>query len=106
MRQSGANALSVSQAVRAALPEIRASLSSDVALEPFFDSTVYIAESVDAAFVTLRDAVVLVVIVVVLFLGSWRSSAVILVWISPLCGGVVEVASVLVDMLDPPHPMT
>src|SRR3546814_19469696 len=81
MRQSGANALSVSQAVRAALPEIRASLPSDVALEPFFDSTVYIAESVDEVFVTLRDAVGLVVIVVVLFLGSWRASAVTMVTI-------------------------
>src|SRR3546814_16512120 len=91
MRQSGANALSVSQAVRAALPEIRASLPSDVALEPFFDSTVYIAESVDEVFVTLGDAVGLVVMVVVLFMGTWRAAGVSMVTIPLSLGGKLAV---------------
>ncbi|GHD52770.1 acriflavin resistance protein [Thalassobaculum fulvum] len=81
LRQSGANALAVSKAVLDALPAVRASLPGDVTLEPFFDSTVSIRQSVDEVFATLRDAVVLVIAVVVLFLGSWRASAVTVVTI-------------------------
>jgi multidrug efflux pump len=81
VRQSGANALSVSKAVQAALPTVRALLPSDVTLEPIFDTTVFIQESVDEVFAALRDAVILVMIVVVVFLASWRATLVTLVTI-------------------------
>ncbi|MEQ9335526.1 efflux RND transporter permease subunit [Thalassobaculum sp.] len=81
LRQSGANALAVSDAVMKALPEVRQSLPGDVSIEPFFDSTESIRQSVDEVFATLRDAVGLVIVVVVLFLGSWRASAVTVVTI-------------------------
>ena len=81
LRQSGTNALAVSEAVMKALPEVRQSLPSDVSIEPFFDSTESIRQSVDEVFATLCDAVGLVIVVVVLFLGSWRASAVTVVTI-------------------------
>ncbi len=81
LRAAGANALDIAKGVRALLPDLRAVLPTDVTLDIAFDSTVYIQESVDEVFDTLIEAVVLVVLVLMLFLGSWRASAVTLVTI-------------------------
>lgn len=81
LRAAGANALDIAKGVKALLPDLRAVLPTDVTLDVAFDSTVYIQESVDEVFSTLVEAVVLVVIVLMLFLGSWRASAVTLVTI-------------------------
>ncbi|MEN6450576.1 MAG: efflux RND transporter permease subunit, partial [Thermoguttaceae bacterium] len=45
----------------------------------YYDTTPYIAESINEVFKTLRDAVLLVALVVLLFLQNWRSSLIPLI---------------------------
>jgi multidrug efflux pump subunit AcrB len=39
-----------------------------------YDPTVFVSQSIDAVYETLRDAIILVVIVVLVFLQSWRTA--------------------------------
>lgn len=81
VRQAAANSLTVAQSVIGTLPTLRRSLPSDVTLDVSFDSTIFIAQSVEEVFATLRDAMILVTIVIFLFLGSLRASLVTLITI-------------------------
>ena len=69
----GSNALEVSQKVRAAMKDLAKSFPDGVHYEIVYDTTPFIRESVDEVFNTLRDAVILVAIVVLLFLQDWRA---------------------------------
>lgn len=70
IRQSRANQLEVSAAVRAALPAIRAALPKDVRLDFAVDNTVFVEASLREVWRTLAIALVLVVLVNFLFLRS------------------------------------
>lgn len=69
----GANPLSTSQAVLDALPEIEASLPEGMSVSVTYDATEAIAASIEEVFITILQAVVVVVLVILLFLGSARS---------------------------------
>jgi multidrug efflux pump len=74
VKQSTANTLAVAQAVKAELPKIIASLPPGMKLQIGFDSSVFIEESIKEVFRTLAQALVLVVLVIFLFLRSWRAT--------------------------------
>jgi multidrug efflux pump len=67
------NPLTLVQGVRADLPEIRRSLPPPVHMEVAYDSTRFIQASIDEVKFSLGSAVVIVVAVIFLFLGSLRS---------------------------------
>ncbi len=69
----GSNALAVSQNVRAAMTELAKSFPDGVHYKIVYDTTPFIRESVNEVFKTLRDAVILVAIVVLMFLQDWRA---------------------------------
>jgi len=69
----GSNAMAVSQNVRATMKELNKSFPDGVHYEIVYDTTPFIRESVNEVFNTLRDAVILVAIVVLLFLQDWRA---------------------------------
>ncbi|KND59916.1 RND efflux system, inner membrane transporter CmeB [Candidatus Burkholderia verschuerenii] len=75
----GANALSVAQAVYGKLEELSKRFPPGVAYKPVWDPTVFVRESIRAVQHTLIEAVVLVVLVVILFLQTWRASVIPLV---------------------------
>lgn len=81
MRQSTANSLTLAQAVRAGLPQIQAALPSGMTIGVAFDTTL----SIRASLLEVRDAlliaIALVIVVVLAFLGSFRSSLITLVTI-------------------------
>ncbi|WP_372502261.1 efflux RND transporter permease subunit [Tistrella mobilis] len=79
--QSTANPLDIAKLVKAELPALQAGLPGGFRLEIAFDSTIYIDASVHEVFETIAIAVALVLGVVVIFLGSLRSSAIALVTI-------------------------
>lgn len=81
LRQAGANALTIAALVEAKLPTLRAALPADVTIDIIFDTTIPIKQSIDELFHTLRDAVGLVIVVVMLFLGSLSASLVTIVTI-------------------------
>ncbi len=81
IRQPSANALTVAGLVKRELPGLRAVLPTDVTLAVAFDSSIFIKESVVEVFDALRDAVILVIVVIFLFLGSIRGALVTVVTI-------------------------
>jgi multidrug efflux pump len=69
----GSNALDVADGVKAKMRELEARFPKGLNYEINYDTTPFIRESVNEVFVTLRDAVILVAIVVLLFLQDWKS---------------------------------
>jgi len=68
-----ANPIDMAAAVNAELPSIQASLPPGMSLVLVYDATEQISASIEEVFKTIGEAVVIVVIVIILFLGSFRS---------------------------------
>src|SRR5947209_18013844 len=60
-----------------------------------YDTTPFIRESVHDVFITLRDAIILVAIVVLVFLQSWRAALIPLVAVPVAIVGTFAVMAVL-----------
>ncbi|HEX3655377.1 MAG TPA: efflux RND transporter permease subunit [Pirellulales bacterium] len=69
----GSNALDTAQGVYAKMEELKARFPTGLDYRVVYDTTPFIRESVDEVFVTLRDAVILVAIVVLVFLQDWKA---------------------------------
>ena len=70
----GANALQVSGAVRRALDELSGRFPEGMRAQVLYDSSTFVVETRDEVIKTLLEAFVLVVVVVYLFLGSFRAT--------------------------------
>ncbi|WBL76067.1 efflux RND transporter permease subunit [Bradyrhizobium xenonodulans] len=68
-----ANLLDVINGVKAVLPDIKAQLPNGIVGEVLYDSTDFVNSSIDEVIHSLLEAVLIVIVVVFLFLGSWRS---------------------------------
>lgn len=75
----GANAMEVAENVKAAMKEISRSFPEGMQYEVPFDMTTYISESIHEVYKTLFEALILVIVVVFLFLQSWRATVIPLV---------------------------
>ncbi len=71
---AGSNALEISTNVRAAMEELKASFPKGVEYEIAYDPTKFVNDSIEAVIHTLLEAVLLVVLVVLVFLQTWRAS--------------------------------
>ncbi|MES5325064.1 efflux RND transporter permease subunit [Alcaligenes phenolicus] len=79
IQSPGANAIDVSNAVRAKMQELQGGFPQDIEYRIAYDPTVFVRASLQSVAITLLEAVLLVVIVVVLFLQTWRASIIPLV---------------------------
>ncbi len=68
-----ANPLDVIKHVRAALPDLEAQLPPNLKVAIAYDATEFIQASIDEVVKTLIEAVLIVIVVVFLFLGAFRS---------------------------------
>ena len=75
----GSNAIQIANDVRRVMTEVKQNMPDGVTYEIAYDTTQFVRASIDAVIHTLLDAIVLVVIVVVLFLQTWRASIIPLV---------------------------
>jgi multidrug efflux pump subunit AcrB len=75
----GSNALDTAKRVREKMDEMKGRFPDGVDYAIVYDTTPFIKQSINEVFKTLRDAVILVAIVVLLFLQNWRSSIIPLV---------------------------
>jgi multidrug efflux pump len=73
VKQAVANPLDISKALAEILPEITRTLPEGMKVEKAYDSTVFIKKSIDEVYVTVAEAVLLVVLVIFLFLRNWRA---------------------------------
>src|SRR5687768_9732239 len=78
-QRPGSNALEASAEVRATMETLKQSFPAGVDYRIVYDPTVYVRESIAAVVETLFVAIILVVIVVLVFLQTWRASIIPLV---------------------------
>jgi multidrug efflux pump len=76
VRQSKSNALEVAAGVRRELASVKQNLPAGTDAVIAFDTTVFIDKAIGKVWETLAEAVLLVVLVIVLFLGSFRAAAI------------------------------
>ncbi|HRO02651.1 MAG TPA: efflux RND transporter permease subunit [Terricaulis sp.] len=74
VRQSRSNALEVGRQVKAEIERIRPSLPSGTDILLSYDSTLFIDRAIQKVGQVLLECTVLVVLVIFLFLGSWRAA--------------------------------
>ncbi len=74
MQSPGANALAVSDQVRETMQGLAAEFPSSVSSEIVYDPTQFVRASIEAVIATLLEAIALVVLVVIVFLQTWRAS--------------------------------
>ncbi|MGP0911726.1 multidrug efflux RND transporter permease subunit SdeB [Serratia sp. CY70267] len=70
----GANAIELSDAVRGKMAELATRFPDGMSWKAPYDPTVFVRDSIRAVVDTLLEAVILVVLVVILFLQTWRAS--------------------------------
>jgi multidrug efflux pump subunit AcrB len=72
----GANTLEMAQAIRKQIAVLKKSLPADVKLDVSFDRSEFIRDSVDNVKHTIIEGALLTVLIVFLFLHSWRSTVI------------------------------
>ncbi len=70
----GSNALDISSNVRATMEELKQNFPDDLDYSIVYDPTVFVRGSIKSVIMTLLEAVALVVVVVTIFLQTWRAS--------------------------------
>jgi multidrug efflux pump len=70
----GSNAIQISDDVQAVMKELKKSMPEGVDYEIVYDTTQFVRSSIEAVVHTLLEAVALVVLVVIIFLQTWRAS--------------------------------
>jgi multidrug efflux pump len=70
----GSNAIQISDHVRATMDELKKNFPEGLDYSIVYDPTVFVRDSIKAVVHTLLEAVLLVVLVVILFLQTWRAS--------------------------------
>ena len=70
----GSNAIAISDQVRATMEELKQNFPQGLDYSIVYDPTVFVRDSIKAVVHTLLEAVLLVVLVVILFLQTWRAS--------------------------------
>src|SRR5580698_9364920 len=70
----GANALQLSADVRRTMEQLKKNFPDGVDYSVVYDPTVFVRHSIEAVVHTLLEAILLVVIVVIVFLQTWRAS--------------------------------
>ena len=75
----GANALEIRDSVIASMDEVAQRFPEGIEYEAVYDTTIFVRDSIKAVVATLLEAVLLVVLVVILFLQTWRASIIPLI---------------------------
>ncbi|MDO4628147.1 MAG: efflux RND transporter permease subunit [Planctomycetia bacterium] len=91
----GANALKTAEAVREKMMELEKQFPPGLKYAIIYDTTPFIEESIAEVQHTLRDAVILVAAVVILFLQSWRAAIIPLLAVPVSLIGTFAVMSVM-----------
>ncbi len=77
-KQSGANSVAIAQAIIKALPQLEKTLPPDVKINVLMDTTTYITNSINSLSETVLLAFLFVMLVVLVFLGRWRATVIII----------------------------
>ena len=78
-QRPGSNAIDISNEVRGKMEELKKSFPQGMDYSIVYDPTIFVRGSIEAVVHTLFEALILVVLVVILFLQTWRASIIPLV---------------------------
>ncbi len=95
LQRPGSNALATADAVQAKMEELAKSFPPGLEYRIVYNPTVFVRESVNAVLHTLYEAIGLVVLVVLVFLQSWRASVIPLLAIPVSLVGTFALMAVL-----------
>ena len=73
-QQPGTNALAMAERVKAAMKEMSKQFPQGLKYDIVYDTTIFISQSVNEVLHTILEAIGLVVVVVIVFLQTWRAS--------------------------------
>jgi multidrug efflux pump len=91
----GSNAIQISDDVRAKMAELKKKFPQGVDYSIVYDPTIFVRGSIKAVINTLLEAIALVVVVVILFLQTWRASIIPLVAVPVSLVGTFAVMNML-----------
>jgi multidrug efflux pump len=94
-QQPGSNALRLSQEVRSTMEMLKKNFPRGLDYAVAYDPTVFVKKSIDAVIHTLLEAILLVVLVVLVFLQTWRASIIPLAAVPVSLVGTFAVMSAL-----------
>ncbi|OJV45170.1 MAG: multidrug transporter AcrB [Bacteroidales bacterium 36-12] len=80
-KQSGSNTVKIAEEIHKILPELQKNLPSDVKIEPIMDTSDNIKKTISGLVETVMYAFLFVMLVVLVFLGRWRATVIIIVTI-------------------------
>ncbi|MGN6525514.1 MAG: efflux RND transporter permease subunit [Burkholderiaceae bacterium] len=89
----GSNAIAISNGVRETMAEIKKNMPDGVDYEIVYDPTQFVRASIESVVHTLLEAIALVVLVVILFLQTWRASIIPLLAVPVAVVGTFAVMS-------------
>ncbi len=75
-QRPGSNALATAAAIRAQMDQLAQTFPEGLKYTIIYNPTQFIQQSVDAVIMTIAEAVLLVVLVVILFLQTWRAAVI------------------------------
>ncbi|BAU93594.1 hydrophobe/amphiphile efflux-1 family transporter [Methylorubrum populi] len=94
-QRPGTNALEAAESVKATMEQLKKNFPPDVEYRIAYNPTEFIEESIHEVYKTLFEAVLLVVIVVLVFLQSWRTALIPVIAIPVSLVGTFAVMSAL-----------
>ncbi len=84
VRQSGANTLAVADGAKKLMADLAPTLPDGMSMDVGSDDAQFISRAIEAVWHTLAEAAILVVLVIFLFLGSWRATLIPAITV-PIC---------------------
>lgn len=95
LQAPGSNAIEIADKVRAEMADIKVNMPDGIDFQIVYDTTQFVRASINAVVHTLLEAVLLVVLVVILFLQTWRASIIPLAAVPVSIVGTFAVLQVL-----------
>lgn len=95
LQAPGSNAIEIADKVRAEMADIKANMPDGIDFQIVYDTTQFVRASINAVVHTLLEAVLLVVLVVILFLQTWRASIIPLAAVPVSIVGTFAVLQIL-----------
>ncbi|MCG8614957.1 MAG: efflux RND transporter permease subunit, partial [Desulfobacterales bacterium] len=94
-QRPGSNALATAERVQETMVELSESFPRDLEYQIIYNPTEFISKSIDELLVTIYEAVILVVLVILVFLQNWRASLIPVLTIPVSLIGTMAVMSAL-----------
>ena len=79
LKLGDASTLDIIRQIRERLPELRAAAPEGITIAPVFDQSVFVESAINNVMIEAVIVGLLVALVVLIFLGSWRSSVIVLI---------------------------